>query len=390
MMSMTPWFLKAMSRKIHQMLPWILLAVMGALARPVFAQGEAPASASPLPEGPETEGQKAPSANRCTALSITTPQSAKTDIGAMLSRFETAIASADSHAFLGLLHPAIIKEPSEKRAIFQTMIEGYDLKGKTLQRRFLYELSLGGPSQKVRCLQHEVTAVVGPVDQWATEYSFTNNGEQARLFLLIGRIPKSLQRKVTSTGAQAPADVGIVHIHTQNWSFSRQTPESLFNAMRKWQVLSEPVAAWAFGTAARRIVRSNGYLFDTGFEASLADHDRLQPEFESKTSEHLNKPVPGSDLTIRDFTAVFRETELALGVKVTLEGSKELSVNEQIEQCRTLTRHLLPLVAGAHKAIPGIECMVYQQNEPRDGPPFGGTIFTAFKDAMKASPSPRR
>lgn len=363
----------------------------GPLQRAVFllitglscaAAARAEVDKSPQPNNPAAETPRPGQPNTCELLSISEPQSKTAPIGSFIKDFEAAIKSGNTARFVALLHPAIIKDHSEKDAIFQNMMENYDFKGKNLQRRFLYELNLNGATQKVRCRQDEVTAVVGPREQWALEYSSSNAGEQSRLFVLIAKVPESLRKQSSSAAGGAP-ELGLVHVHTQNWSFAGQTPETLFATMRKWSTLDEPVTAWAFGTAARRIVRSNGYLYDTSFDASIADHDRLKPKFEVAIKPFLDKAPEGTALTVREFTTVFRESNLALGVKV--ETPQEMAVNQQIEECRKVTRTLLPLVGAAARSMVGLECLIYRKGEDTNGPPASGSIFTQFTDLVTSS-----
>lgn len=366
---------------------WLVTASMTTLAY-VFGGGGLARADEAKPTAAQTTPPMAPGAqnaerNTCSVLSISQPKTSRGELGSFLKSFERAVESNDAASFLRLLHPAIIKEPSEKHAIFKNMMANYEFEGKTLQRRFLYELSVQGTSQQVRCSDHEVTAVVGPKEQWATEYSSTNAGEQARLFVLIGRVPESLRamRAAQSPQAGEVSEFGIVHIHTQNWSFAGQTPESLFASMRKWNILGEPIAAWAFGTAARRIARSNGYLYDTGFDAGLADHDRIKPAFEDITKPYRKQKIPETEFTVQDFTTIFRERDLAIGVKV--ETNLELAVNAQIENCQKVARHLLPIFVGAAKVLKGTECMIYRPGEDLAQAPSSGSIFVSFKDLVK-------
>jgi hypothetical protein len=135
-------------------------------------------------------------------LSITNPISANSansansgNIAPFLERLEKTLESGNTNSFLKLLHPAIIKDEAEKRAIFANTLDSYEIKGKKLQRSYLYELEINSSKPVTECRNHLVTAVVGPKRQFAIEYAFTNAGEQARIVFLIGTVPKALQRQ---------------------------------------------------------------------------------------------------------------------------------------------------------------------------------------------------
>jgi hypothetical protein len=324
-------------------------------------------------------------------LSITNPDSTNSgNIAQFLGKLEQTLESGNTNNFLRLLHPAIIKDEEEKRAIFANTLDSYEIKGKKLQRSYLYELEINSSKPVTDCRNHTVTAVVGPKRQFAIEYAFTNAGEQARIFFLIGTVPKALQRqksKADGTKSSEPteqgSELGIVHIHTQNWSFGGLTPETLFTESRKWALLDEPIAAWTYATAAKRIVQSNGYFFDKRYSQNLDEYSRIDTKFGETVSELRNKLEPGTKMTIKDFTTVFKEKRPEVGVKV--EASEELPVNDQISQCTTIARNLATRFVGARKVLTGIECMIYRKGEPLEVLPGYGTIFISFTDALKNS-----
>jgi hypothetical protein len=339
------------------------------------------AYASPSEPQPASPIDTASRSNQCAVLSITTPESKKANIRDFLEQLEDAIRKNAGTAFVTLLHPAILKDGEVKQAIFENLMENYDLKGKVLQKRFLYELSLEGPNQQTLCADHKVSGVVGPREQWAIEYTTTSGGEQARLFFLIGRIPESMRKHTARKSPKAPThELGIVHIHTQHWTFGGQTPDSLFAESRKWSVLNEPAVSWAFFNAASRIAVANSYLIDRRFEKDLADEPRIQSAFEQTTKASRDQLIPGTGLTVRQFATVFKDRSVEIGVK--LEATEEIAVNDQISQCRTMTRQLAPLFAGGRKKLNGLECLIYRTGEPLDQAPSGGTIFTSFNDAL--------
>lgn len=330
-------------------------------------------------------------ANTCQMLSITNPSTgssatSKVDISSFLEKLENALTSGESKSFVNLLHPAIIKSEEEKHAIFATTLDSYEIKGKKLQRSYLYELKINESKPTTDCRNHIVTAVVGPKQQWAMEYAFTNAGEQARIFFLIGTVPPALSKlrkeeKKEDDKASDADQLGIVHIHTQNWSFGSLTPETLFAESRKWALLDDPVAAWAFATAAKRIVQSNGYFFDKRYAQNIADYPRIDTKFNDSMADLRNKLEPETKMTVKEFTTVFKEKRPEIGVKV--EASEELAVNDQINQCKLITRNLAPRFAGSRKSLTGLECMMYRKGQSLEQLPGYGTMFISFKDALK-------
>jgi hypothetical protein len=319
-------------------------------------------------------------------LSITNPDSG--NIAQFLEKLEQTLESGNTNNFLKLLHPAIIKNEEEKRAIFANTLDSYEIKSKKLQRAYLYDLEINSSKPVTDCRNHIVTAVVGPKRQFAIEYAFTNAGEQARIFFLIGTVPKALQRqKIKADGTKQgeptaqESELGIVHIHTQNWSFGGLTPETLIAESRKWALLDETIAAWAYATAAKRIVQSNGYFFDKRYSQNVGDYSALDTKFTTSMADLRNRLEPGTKMTIKDFTTVFKEKRPEVGVKV--EASEELAVNDQIAQCTQITRNLATRFVGARKVLTGIECMIYRKGEPLEVLPGYGTIFISFNDALK-------
>lgn len=326
-----------------------------------------------LPWGwkPSALAESNPPTNSCETLSLNQPPPELTDF---LPQLEGALFAADYPQLQSMLHPSLILDELESSAIFKEMNSSYEIKGKKLIRNSAYKLGLRSDSQTVRCKDHQVKGVVGPDTQWAIEYSTTANSEQARLFFLIAPVPPALQKKSKHT-------VGLVHINTQNWTFKSQTPTSLLKKATHWQNLDAPLAAWAYLEAATRIVESNPYFLKLDLAETIKSMQQLKEKADALTQPFKGRAIAKTELKIEDFTVVFKDSGPQIGVK--LRARSALSVNEQIEQCRTMATELAPLFKDIRQEFQGIECLLYGGSEDLMGPPQAGSIFQNISEALK-------
>lgn len=308
--------------------------------------------------------------NSCEILSISQQ-------GAMLKTFleqlENSIRTNNMAGFYELLHPAVIRTEEEKTAEFNNMMSSYELRGKNLQRNFIYQLEFARTPHEVSCGKHRINGVSGPTKQWAIEYSTVTNREQVRISFLFAQVPQAL-------AAKTKHPIGIVYLNTRNWSFGGKTPGTLFEEARKWSLLNEPLASWTYGTAAKRIALSNAYFFDTSFQKNLDELEKVEEKKNNLVKDYLEKAVDKTNLRIKEFTVVFKETKPEVGIKAAVD--KEIPVNDQIKQCKELTKMVAPLFVGARNALDGIECMIYKIDDPIAQIPRYGSIFTRFTEAL--------
>lgn len=310
------------------------------------------------------------------SLNLDTAKDSNADHSAIISilnTLESAIKSDDASVFNALIHPSVILPPGEKSMIFRQMMKDYDLKGKTLQRNSLFQLKLTESQRTVFCKDFKVTGVVGPTDQWAAEYSTISGKEQSRLFFLLARVPQALSQKNPNTFA-------IAHVHTQNWTFAQKTPETWFKDAARWSTLGAPLAAWAFGEAARRIVEANPYFVNTTFDPKLAAHRDVAEQFEALTQPFKGKKVTGTDFTIHSFAMVYKNQTPQIGVKLIL--AKETAVNDLIKQCSAVAVQVAPLFKDIRARFPGIECLPYYPRENPARAPALGTVYQDLDEAL--------
>jgi hypothetical protein len=331
---------------------------------------------SPVSVAAET---KAATGNQtqCRSLGLFTSSSKNTqtpdsNIKSALDKFEKAFLENNADLFADVASDSLQKKRDDLRAIFNGTVLEYGLKRTKLQRSSLWEIKIAGepqPGQTVNCGDLAIQPVYGPTEQFAALYSAFSADQQTRLMVLFARTPQDSKKD---------GGLGLVLLQVQRWTYNGRSPETLLAEGLRSDGAGEPIIAHLLAEAAARVLESNPYLILPQQQQARAQATRLSEKSLPLQSIAL-RPVQTEPIWKPErFTAIFKDGELAVGVKVRM--TQEIALNEQIEKCKSLGRALFMTNSAWRRSFSGFECMPYAASEDIASFPKGGSQYFPWKN----------
>jgi hypothetical protein len=280
------------------------------------------------------------------------------------------------------LHPAILRDNSEKREIFEKVFLDHGLKSLKLTRNSLVKLTFPQvsnglkdevPQATVTCPNGDWTGVAATEQQYGVIHSVSGGTETVRFFTLFASVPKVLQEKASS-----PLRMGMVHFFTQAWTSLTKSPETLLGDAAKLSALNEPLAAWILAEGARRHLSQNSHFAPTeGSQArKLVDEYQKRIPTSQDVRQVLQPILTGTHWDFAEFTTVFRS-----GIKpaVRFRFEKPEDVKIKMQRCEDFSQAIGSWKPELKRNFGGVLCLPYGQYESIQRTPVAGGFFVNFK-----------
>jgi hypothetical protein len=308
--------------------------------------------------------------NSCKSMSLFDLKATKStdeSLNGFYTKFESAFKDHDGKLFRSLIHPSMTREV-KNADIFNSTVDDFGLEKVNLTRSSAFLLSFLEPkSQFAECESGIVRGVVGPKEQVALIHTYLGGNEQIRIFTLATKVPASV-RKLPEQ------EWGIVMMHAQTWSHGKQTPSSLRAEAKKWNLLGEPITAWALSRAAQKILEGNPYFEPNDIQETNRLENALRQLKPNTTDLNDLAKIAGIDWVFEDITVVFQAKGLEIGLKVRMPKT-EIPVNAQIDTCKKMGRIFIQKYPGTAQRFTGFECLTFLPKEDINSPSDSGSQF---------------
>lgn len=304
------------------------------------------------------------------------------EFATLLDGLENAFTNQDTKTFLAILHPAIIRDPAERRDIFEGTIARFGLTSmKKMARTQLYRMKF--PNEippAVTCSFGKARGVVGPETQFAAVHTLYTEHEQIRLHTIYAPVPKALR-----TTHNTAHDWALVHLQAQVWTQGQKAPPVILEDAIERSRLNEPLAAWVLAEGALRLMASNAYLeppeLARAIELSQQTSKKLPTQHEVNT---LLASTGEHPWTFAAFSAAFQSTGIEPAIKLRIT-KKNQDISALLRQCLPEIKKLAPLFKSMHKTFRGVQCLPYFATEDLRGAPSLGTMFVTWEELLSQS-----
>lgn len=292
----------------------------------------------------------------------------------VLFNLESSFQKQEFEEFYKLIHPALPKTKADLKKIFIEITDGFNLKKTILVRSRIFDLDLDKSKNiEAICGDIEVHGVSGPKKQYAIIYTYTNGGEQYRLFVILAPTLKEQKEK-----KKGDFNLGVVLIHTQLWSHNGSSPEAMIQQGREEIKKGNTLAAWIYATAASRILEGNPYVrYDLGATAkSFAKELQIAKNVENEIYTQVQAKT--RILSLLGFTIVYQADGIEPGVR--LQSSKDLTIQEVMDMCKQTMPIIKPYLIDLKESFKGVECLLYTPQENVNDAPRSGSKFYKWAD----------
>lgn len=297
-----------------------------------------------------------------------------------LDGLEKSFLQNDVSTFLPILHPAIVRDPPERREIFTGTVLRFGLTDMSgMMRTLLFKLDFGDEKITLaECPFGAVRGVVGPKVQLGAIHTLRTKHEQVRLFTLFAPIPEG-QR----AAHKSALSVGLVHMHAQVWTQEQKSPTVLLDEARKWRQLNEPLAAWILAEASRRLLVANPYLELRDGDAAMSMVQELEKQRPPVAEiQKQIEPANKEKWTFEGFSVAFSGTGIEPLVKFRLPKI-DPDLSAVTSRCRDLVVAMSSRFQGMKSRFRGVECLPYQPGENLSSAPGTGTRFVSWEEMGK-------